>query len=390
MKVLTHLAILNFCQKNFHYCIGNPYLCSDFQKQTFKVKEYTNMTSILRVFILSLLIGLANITPIQAGGSENEGELNVGKFITHHIADEHQISIFNQNIPLPVILYSPEAGMSVFSYSKLKGDGHGHGAEYEGYFIDADHHIARKDGATFYDFSITKVVATIFLTMLIMFFVFISVAKAYTKNRGKAPSGLQSFIEPLIVFVRDDIAKPNIPHGKHEKYMPYLLTVFFFIWIANMLGQIPFIGAVNVTGNIAITFVLALFTFILTLLATNKHFWSHTLNPPGVPLGVKLILVPIEVIGIITKPFALMIRLFANITAGHIIILSLVSIIFIFGSKFGTGAGFGSSLMVVPFSIFMGILEILVAFLQAFIFTILSALFIGLSMPDDHHAEAHH
>lgn len=219
-----------------------------------------------------------------------------------------------------------------------------------------------------------------------MVFVFISVANSYKKRKGKAPKGIQSFVEPIIIFIRDDIAKASIGE-KYEKYLPFLLTVFFFILINNLLGLIPFFpGGANITGNIGVTGVLALFTFIITSFSGNKAYWMHLVNAPGVPWWLKLPipLMPIvEIMGVFTKPFVLMVRLFANITAGHIIILGFISLIFIFGN-ISEGLGYGVSIVSVGFSIFMGILELLVAFIQAYVFTLLSALYFGMATEEHH------
>ena len=236
------------------------------------------------------------------------------------------------------------------------------------------------------DLSITKTVTGILITVIIMFLLFGSMAKSYKKRRGQAPKGVQSFLEPLVLFVRDEIAKPSIGH-KYERYMPFLLSVFFFIWIANLLGLIPFIGGFNVTGNISITLVLATFTFIITTFTSNKNYWIHIFNTPGVPWWLKLpvpLMPVIELFGMFIKPVVLTLRLFANITAGHIIILSFVSLIFIFGNLFGDGAGYGVSIVSIGFSIFMNFLELLVAFLQAYVFTLLSALYFGAAVEEHH------
>lgn len=214
--------------------------------------------------------------------------------------------------------------------------------------------------------------------LLLLFFI-ISGIKA--KNNKTAPSGLLSFLEPLVLFVRDDIVKPNI--GKnYKKYLPYLLTLFFFILMNNLLGLIP--GSANVTGNIAITLVLSFITLIVTNFSGNKSYWGHIFNPPGVPLALMPIMIPIEIVGIFTKPFALMIRLFANITAGHIIVLSLVSLIFMAQSGLGDIAAWTLSPVAVVFVLFMDLIEVLVAFLQAYIFTLLTSLFIGLATVEEH------
>jgi len=231
------------------------------------------------------------------------------------------------------------------------------------------------------DLSVTKNVASMFVVSILLLWLFISLARSYRKTGISEPKGIQGFLEPVVLFVRDDIAIPNLGEDKYSRYMPYLLTVFFFILINNLMGLIPFFpGGANVTGNIAVTFTLAAFTMVIINFNGNKSYWQHIFNTPGVPwwLKVPLPLMPIvELIGVIAKPFALMIRLFANITAGHIIVLSLVSLIFIF-----------KSMAFAPISIvmvlFMDCIEILVAFLQAYIFTLLSALFIGLAVQEHH------
>jgi F-type H+-transporting ATPase subunit a len=227
------------------------------------------------------------------------------------------------------------------------------------------------------DFSITKNVASMMLASIILLIVFISFAKAYKKNPG-SPKGMQAFLEPVFLYVRDDVIYPNLGE-KTDKFLPYLMTVFFFILFNNILGLIPFFpGNANVTGNIAVTMVLALFTFFMINLNGNKDYWHHTFWMPGVPIFVKPILAVVELMGMIVKPVALMIRLFANISAGHIIILSLVSLIFIFGTVW-------ISPVSIIFVLFMDCLEMLVAFLQAYIFTMLSAVFISLAVAEHKH-----
>jgi len=226
------------------------------------------------------------------------------------------------------------------------------------------------------------------ISALLMLLIFISVAKAYARNVNKAPKGMQSMLEPLILFIRDDIAKSSIGEKKYEKYMPYLLTIFFFIFLNNILGLVPiFPGGANVTGNIAVTLVMAVFTFILTSVSGNKHYWIDIVNTPGVPWWLKLpipLMPVVEIIGIITKPFVLMVRLFANITAGHIIALGFISLIFIFGAM-NAALGYGVSVVSVAFMIFMNLLELLVAFIQAYVFTLLSALYFGLATAEPEH-----
>ena len=237
------------------------------------------------------------------------------------------------------------------------------------------------------DFSITKIVLAIFMSLALMTWLFISIARTYTKRQGQAPKGIQSFLEPIILFIRDDIAKPSIGAKKYEKYMPFLLTLFFFIFLNNLIGLVPFFpGGANVTGNIAVTMVLALFTFVITTFSANKQYWVHIINAPGVPWWLKfpVPLMPIvELIGVFTKPFVLMVRLFANITAGHIIVLGFVSLIFIFG-EMNLALGYGISVLSIAFSIFMDFLELLVAFIQAYVFTLLSALYFGMATEEHH------
>lgn len=328
---------------------------------------------------------------------------NMKEMISHHIGDAHEFHVVGDvTVPLPVILYT-DNGLVTFLSSEFHHDDKGqvvvskkgmnfvknHEKIYmlkEGetsLHLDHETHEALNAEKTL-DFSITKNVFSMWLSIFILLVVFLSVAKAYKKNT-RAPKGLQSFMEPIIVFVRDEIVRPNITATKVDKYMPFLLTVFFFIWVNNLLGLIPiFPGTANLTGNIAVTLVLALVTFFITTFSANKSYWGHIFNTPGVPKWLLPIMVPVEVLGMFTKPFALMIRLLANITAGHIIILTLVSIIL---SKMNTpGVSWlnGGAGLAVPFMIFMNFLELLVAALQAYVFTMLSALFIGQAV-DDHH-----
>lgn len=351
----------------------------------------------IKYFVLSILaIFFSNLT--AKAGSPEGGEFDAGKMITHHIADAHEWHLWTTtdadgkehhvSIPLPVILFDDVKGLVIFSSSNF----HNEKATYEGFKLDHEH-IYNADGEgnivtnaegkkmAPLDFSITKNAASIMLSAVILLLVFTMVASGYKKNAGKAPSGIQSVFEPLIVFVRDEIAVPNIGEKKAGKYLPYLLTVFFFIWINNLLGLVP-TGA-NASGNIAFTISLAVITALITNFSGNANYWGHIFWTPGVPLWLRPIMIIVEVMGIVIKPSALIIRLFANITAGHIIILSLISIIFIFKSL----------LLGLPITIFvcaMMLMELFVAALQAFIFTLLSALFIGMAIEEHHHEEAHH
>jgi F-type H+-transporting ATPase subunit a len=336
-----------------------------------------------------------------AKSESHSGEkFNAGEMIMEHVVDNHEwhiaeIGSLHLTIPLPIILLY-DGKLYSFCSSRFHNETHsylGFKLESEGPHkgkivrAGAHDHVAAK-GPSVYDFSITKTVLAILMSSFLLILIFISVARASKRNKDKAPSGLQSLLEPLIIFVRDDIAKSSIGEKKYEKFMPFLLTVFFFIFFNNLFGLIPFFpGGANVTGNIAVTLVMAVFTFVITTISGNKHYWVDIINTPGVPWWLKLPLplMPIvEIIGIITKPFVLMIRLFANITAGHIIVLGFISLIFIFG-EMSAAIGYGVSVFSVAFMIFMNLLELLVAFIQAYVFTLLSALYFGLATIEPEH-----
>ena len=343
------------------------------------------MKKLLKVIIFSVA---TLITYVGANASESEGhiseEFNSVDMIMHHIADSHEWHLWGEGensftIPLPVILYT-DGKLDFFMSSDFH---HGRADVHKGervYSIDPHGHIKEQSGLPILDFSMTKNVASLFLSLVVLLFVFGRVGFKSKKNPG-APRGLASFIEPLVVFVRDDIVKPNIG-SNYKKYLPYLLTLFFFILVNNLLGLLP--GAANVTGNMAITLVLSFISLLVTNISGNKNYWSHIFKPPGVPLILMPIMVPIEIVGIFTKPFALMIRLFANISAGHIVILSLISLIFMAQSALGTGGAYSIAPVSVAFVLFMYLIECLVAFLQAYIFTLLTSLFIGLATTDNH------
>jgi F-type H+-transporting ATPase subunit a len=239
-----------------------------------------------------------------------------------------------------------------------------------------------------YDVSLTRNVVQMLLALTLLVWIMIAIAKRYKRGEGvkTAPKGMQNLIEPIITFVRDEVAKPNLGH-KYEKYLPYLLTVFFFILINNLFGLIP--GSANVTGNIAVTVVLGLISFVVILFSSNRHYWGHIINPPGMPIGVKAILIPVEILSVFIKPFALIIRLFANMVAGHIIIICLVSLIFIFAGL-NVYAGWGTSIFSIAFTVFIYFIEILVAFIQAFIFSMLTAVFVGQAFEGSHDDVDHH
>jgi len=346
---------------------------------------------------LSILIfplkGLA--TPEEQPAEQQEESFT--DVVMHHIADSHEYHLFDWNqesitLPLPIILWT-ENGLVTFLSNEFHHDDSGkvvvekagqyfvciHGQIY---YTDAQGNISynkehKVTNARPLDFSITKNVVVLFLIAIFMFLAFTALARSYKKN-PKAPKGFANLLETLVVFVRDDIAIPNIGGKKYERYMPYLLTVFFLIWVGNLFGLIPFFPfAGTVTNNILFTGMLALFTLILTLFSSNKHYWQHIFAPPGVPSWILPIMIPIEILSVFTKPFALMIRLFANMTAGHIIALSLISLIFIFKSV-------AIAPVSVAFTVFMQMLELLVAVLQAYVFTLLSALFIGQAVEETH------
>ncbi|MDQ3192144.1 MAG: F0F1 ATP synthase subunit A [Bacteroidota bacterium] len=333
------------------------------------------------------------VQPTLAGDHDVDEKFNAGEMILNHIKDAHDWHIMDIDghpisIPLPIIIYSPQKGLAVFMSSKFD---HGH-ASYKGYrlapgkiILDTETYSEEEAaGISFYDFSITKNVAAMFLSIIILCLIFIPVANAYKKNPKKAPKGLQSFVEPLIMFIRDEVAKPSIG-ASYQKFMPFLLSIFFFIFLNNLMGLIPiFPFGANVTGNIAVTLVLAAFTFVVTLFSANKHYWVHIVKTPGVPIWLLPIMIPIEILGVISKPVVLMLRLFANMTAGHIIILAFFSLIFIFG-ELSVGAGYGVSVLSILFIVFMNFLELLVAFLQAYVFTLLSALYFGMAVFEEHH-----
>ena len=313
------------------------------------------------------------------------------KEILGHVQDAYEfhffsVGNFHATIHLPVILYSPQKGFSVFSSSRFGEEGN---EEYDGYRLAGSNTIVPVEkGVKVYDFSLTRNVVQTFLALAIFTFLMINVAKKYKKGFGvvSAPSGFQGLMEPVITFIGDEVAKVNLGN-RWERYMPYLLTVFFFILINSLFGMIP--GSANVTGNIAFTFVLGIISLFVILFSTTGHFWKHIFWPPGIPFLVKLILIPVEVAGVfIIKPGALIIRLFANMVAGHIIILSFISLIFIFGAM-NTIAGWSFSPVSILFTVFIYFIEILVAFIQAFIFTALTAIFIGQGFEGSDH-DVHH
>jgi F-type H+-transporting ATPase subunit a len=320
---------------------------------------------------------LSSFNPANAELSEADPNepFNPGDMIMHHILDSHVWHIWDGDygtVYLPIIVYSDAKGLEVFSSSNFYDEEHNL-VPYSGYILEHEH-ITLESGATVYDFSITKNVAALFLISALMLYIFISVARGARKNEGTAPKGIQSLFEPIIVYIKDEVIKPNIGHG-YEKYVPYLLSLFFFIWFGNLFGLLP--GAANLTGNIAVTATLAIFTFFITNFSGNKQYWKHIFWTPGVPLPLRLIILPVELIGVITKPISLMVRLFVAISAGHIVILSLIGMAFIFQSY---TVGIGSSIILV----FINLIELLVATIQAYVFTIFTAVYIGMATEEAH------
>jgi len=339
--------------------------------------------------------------PNNEKSKEESKDFDVNEMIMHHIMDSHDFHILDWNghavsVPLPVILWTNE-GLVTFMSSAFEHDDTGNVTvirknqsfikyheeiyyantkEKESLTLDSSHHPTN---AKPLDLSITKLVFSMFFSMLIIFILFRLSAKSYTKSKNGEPVGIAKFTEPIILFIKEDVAIPFIGQKKYEKYVPFLLTLFFFIWINNMMGLIPiFPFSANLSGNIAFTGILALITFIITTIVANKDYWKHIFWMPGVPVPMKLFLAPIEFLGIFIKPISLMIRLFANISGGHIIVLSLISLIFIFKSLWLAPAS-------IFFSVFISVIEVLVVAIQAYIFTLLTALYIGSAMEEHEH-----
>ena len=372
--------------------------------------------------LLALLFTLA-ITSVTFAKSDNTDQKDtpeeVKGFIKHHLKDAHYFELFHgAKMPLPIIVW--DNGIQFFLSSDFKkvevkevtapdstitfvplsesGSVAKESTDYlyesksSNYSIFHGKIVAAKHGdmllklnsdgkkklvshSSLIDFSITKNVLMTLLICGLIFFLFTGLSKSYKK--GPIPSGFGRLLEPLVLFIRDDIAIPNIGEKHYKRYMSYLLTVFFFIWIVNLAGMTPL--GINITGNIAITFSLALITYLITQFTANKNYWGHIFWMPGVPVPMKFVLMPIELLGTIIKPFSLMIRLYANITAGHVVLMSLIGLVFFASNLFAFGSFFGLTL-------FLGVIELLVAFLQAYIFTMLTALYFGAAV-EEHHDE---
>ncbi|MBA3828382.1 MAG: F0F1 ATP synthase subunit A [Taibaiella sp.] len=341
--------------------------------------------------------------PDKEAKQEKKG-FNATEVIFGHISDSHEWHLFSTrhadgtespvSLPLPVIIYAPGKGLSVFSAAHFEnfheveaGDKKIRVSDsYNGYHLERGmkEKLVADDGSKVYDFSLTKNILSMLVGVVLLLWLMMAAAKKYTaKGTMTAPSGFQNFLEVVIIFMRDEVVKPNLGRN-YKRYMPLILTIFFFIWINNMLGLLP--GGANFTGNITVTLCLAIVSFIVMMAKSNKHFWGHLFNPPNVPLGIKFLLVPIEIMSMFIKPIALTIRLFANMLAGHIVILSVISMIFIFGTL-NKWIGVGFVPVSLAFSVFMFMLELLVAAIQAFIFANLTAVFIGQAIEENHSNE---
>ena len=354
------------------------------------------------VAMLALLCSSFALAETKDGAKDGDLKTEIKEYIAHHLQDSYDFSLFSYTndqgehvyigLPLPVILW--DNGLNFFSSSKFHHgetvanvDGNYYALYHNKIYktdaagtinYDEDHHATNSKPL---DLSMTKSVVSMLLVFAIMFFLFKNLAESYAKNGGIA-SGVGRFFEPIVLYVRDDIARPNIGEKKYKKYMSYLLTIFFFIWFLNILGLTPL--GVNVTGNIAVTFGLALLTFLITNLTGTKDYWLHIFDPLGSTMAwyakvpLYIILIPIEVLGIFVKPFSLLIRLYANMQAGHIVLMSLIGLMFIFKSWLGSPLSFGLAFAI-------SLIEILVALLQAYIFTMLSALYFGFAAEEHEH-----
>ncbi len=354
------------------------------------------LVAVFSIFLLLVFNTSYSQETKDTTNTEKAGTFDPSKVIMEHVMDAHEFHFFSYkgsdgkeheaSIPLPVILYSNERGLTAFSYARFH-DNNSHGV-YNGYknvegkivAVNAAGNV--DENIKVYDLSLTRNVVQMFLALLILVWILLAAASKYkTRGTNVAPTGSQNMIEVVVTFIRDEVGKPNLG-DKYDNFMPYLLTVFFFILINSLFGLIP--GTANVTGNIAFTLILAVISLLVILFNTNRHYWSHIFWPPGVPILVKFILIPVELLSIVIKPAALMIRLFANMIAGHIVITCFILLIFIFGAM-NKVAGWGFAPVSVAFTVFIYFIELLVAFIQAFIFTNLTAVFIGQAFEGEHH-----
>ena len=403
-----------------------------------------NFVFALFFFLTSLQTGIAG-----GGGDGHEKAYDPAGTAIHHISDGNVYTILDGigfTLPLPVIVYAPDKGWDIFSSGKFHPGHHedGHHA-YNGYVLmhgsihrvmdaafpasgeveiegyehstekingkDRDVYFVKYNGekyrldarstldggvlgggiTSFYDFSITKNVVSMILVSLFLLWIFTSAANGYKKHPNRAPKGIQSVLEPVFLFIRDEVAVPFIGKDKYQRFFPLLLSIFFFILGLNLFGQVPFLGSTNVTGNLTVTMVIAVIVFIIVSINGKKDYWQHIFWMPNVPVPIKPLLAAVEFMGIFIKPLTLMLRLAGNISAGHIAILSFIGLIFIFGDAGAnlTGSAIGT-VMAVPLTLFMMAIELIVAFVQAFVFTLLTASYIGAAIEEHHHADEHH
>lgn len=325
--------------------------------------------------------------------TEKNKKLDIGTLIIEEVIDAHEwhfATLPNGHavaLHLPIIAIS-EGKLFCFSSKHLE-----HGSSYKGFLLSdkvgsrgkLQRYDADGNQMKIWDFSITRTVVGIFISCLILVLVFVAVAHSSKKNEGKAPTGIQNAMEPFIVFVRNT-AISSIGKKHHERFMPFLLTLFFFIFLNNIFGRVPLYP--NTTGNISVALVMAIFTFLITCFNGNKHYWKEIFNP-DVPWWLKSPLLPlmpiIEFVGMFIKPFVLTVRLFANITGGHIISLSIICLIFLFGEMFSAGVAYGTGVVAVLFGLFIAFIEILVAFIQAYVFTLLSSIYFGTAVAEHEH-----
>lgn len=332
-----------------------------------------NLKTIIFLIVISVFSSFKILAEEHMDHADKDIKTEIKETIAHHLMDSHDFILTHDiSFPLPIILYA-DGNLDIFSSSKFNHGTTPHTINGRTYSLDHGH-ITEASGLHPVDLSITKNVTFIMIVFLIMLIMFTRMAKSYKKN--SLPSGMGRVLEPIVLYIRDDIAIPNIGEKHYKRYMSYLLTVFFFIWIINLFGLTPL--GVNVTNNIAVTFSLALITYVLTTVTANKSYWGHIFWMPGVPIPMKFILAPIELLGTIIKPFSLMIRLYANITAGHVVLMSILGMIFVFKGWVGSSLSFGLAFA-------LSLLELLVAALQAYIFTMLSALYFGAAVEEHHH-----
>lgn len=347
----------------------------------------------MKKYLLSLLVTVLALGAFAINSTEEitnpitkkESEVyNPTPMILHHIADANEFEIVHGvAVPLPCIIYNITTGKTSFFMSS-----NAEAMQAAGYQMEHSRVKPINAEEKYIDLSITKNVFGILLAAAIMCYVFFSMKNSYEKRKNQAPKGLQSLMEPLVIFVREDIAKQALGK-KADYYLPFIMSLFFFILICNLLGLVPFFpGSANVTGNIAFTMALAIITGIIVNIKANKYYWKHIFVPD--PIWLAPLLIPVELLGVLTKVITLFIRLFANIAAGHIVVLSLISLIFVFGSLWGTiGSGLGIAVSV-PFTLFIDLIEVLIAFIQAFIFAMLAAVYIGMATEEHHHTQEAH